>query len=91
MPAIGPWLRKRLGLKESAALDPRQLAGTYENMDLLDLGQVVGHMAELEVPQRNSGAWSAMAYRENGGVWLITWPGTRGMRKRESGLSLIHI
>jgi len=69
----GHGLRKRLGLKESAALDPRQLVGTYKNMDLLDLGQVVGHMAELEVLQRNSSAWSAMAYRENGGVWLITW------------------
>ncbi|MGB8297686.1 MAG: ImmA/IrrE family metallo-endopeptidase [Polyangia bacterium] len=42
-------------------------------MALLDLTGVTGNASEVGVVRKFSGAWSAMAYREHGGVWLITW------------------
>lgn len=69
----GHRLRERLGLDALGALDPRQLVGTYNNMALLDLTGVTGNASDVGVVRKFSGAWSAMAYREHGGVWLITW------------------
>ena len=68
-------LRMRVRLDEHARLEPSALVATYDHMVLVHLHTVAGtaHRAELTILERESSAWSAIALREGGGPWLITW------------------
>jgi hypothetical protein len=67
-------LRRRLKLRDLDRLDPFELIRTYENMRLLDLRTLDdGHAAHLDELRIASKHWSAIAYRQAGGPWLISW------------------
>lgn len=70
----GHGLRTRLSLGAFDPLDPRKLIGTYDGMFLLDLLSLgATYESQLTVLRKFSNAWSAIAFREGGGPWLISW------------------
>jgi Zn-dependent peptidase ImmA (M78 family) len=68
----GHRLRSRLALSAFAALDPLSLIGTYDEMHTADLVDLFGsEHPGMDVLRAHSQAWSAIAYREKPGPWLI--------------------
>jgi hypothetical protein len=64
-------LRQRLRLNDCDALDPWRLIATYDNIRILDLSKIDCNVTGLEILRK--ARWSAIAYRENGGPWLVAW------------------
>src|SRR4051794_24855020 len=56
-------------------MEPSALVATYDHMVLVPLRTVAGaaHQEQMRILERESTAWSAIALREKGGPWLITW------------------
>src|SRR5688572_19227437 len=68
-------LRQRLRLGDLSPLDPVALAQTFDNIILMPLDRLAGdrHPEEMARLRDESASWSAIAFRERGGPWLITW------------------
>jgi hypothetical protein len=67
----GHRLRERMSLRPFDALDPVQLIATYDNMVLANLLDLFRDDPGLRVLQEHRRAWSAIAYREKPGPWLL--------------------
>lgn len=67
-------LRRRLDLADLTPLDPEALIGTYPDIKLLDLGPILAaRPRDNAILSAHSAKWSAMAYREGQGPWLVVW------------------
>jgi hypothetical protein len=79
-------LRKRLALGDLEPLEPPDLIRTFDNIRMLDLGPILRSASQdAALLTAHSSAWSALAYRESGGPWLVTWnPHHNAVRIRAS-------
>jgi hypothetical protein len=69
----GHRLRERLSLGPFEALDPHQLIASLGILSL-NLLEMYGDAHEgMQLLRRYSDSWSAVAYREPPGPWLVTW------------------
>lgn len=87
-------LRKRLKLADLDQLDPWRLADTFPDVMMFDMRTALSGQADLcGVLTEHSSAWSALAYREKPGPWLVTWNPTHAeVRIRASIMEeLAHI
>jgi len=70
----GHELRRRLLLGDQERLGTRALINTFDDIQMVSLLDVGPEFSEqLAILEREASAWSAIAYREPGGPWLVSW------------------